>query len=692
MTLASAFPSSDSSIKLAVCTTICLIAHLPLCSGVFLSQSFESCGIFLHDFQPYTREQGDFIHEALEHLHLNQSRPTSLIIKTELSQKEIHPNIFRSMNYDCFFYVHINFGANIFSTIPPFKTDLEGSLYMKALFIILFKGNAEEMLTSDSSKLQLNRQYTIFVISVKRISRYVRHNKKPFVFYATFFFCSFCKHGLLQLNSESNKSILCLKMSSFQNYWAPSLAQHYFRVYYDDDLENEEFCRQQNLLDGYRSKFKCKFYSFILAELIVFASGSNFSVKMYVSNSRYQMEYNKIPQMFHYNHYAELGNYRFWSPIFRIYRYPSIIYCFNVGRVTVAETNMWTKYVPMDIWGLVTLCLLLSSMVYTTTDSSTESVKCIVQNVAMFVNSFLKLIGITLRQSWSHKWILLGFLELMLVALLSLYENSITVNVVVPVVPEPFLKTIELYNNNYTFVVQVLSFREVRENFSDEYNPKNSCRLTDEYDANNHCRVLYINQFTYIHQWLTKYFLEPENNAKYAIVGLFNKHFHLKVVNLVTEKNLTCYEMYTTEHQMYPKAFFFEFTSAIWCSMYKGLSRLQAAGFIRLMEAAQDFRSDLKAFHWTRPLVAKYDRGVNYENLKNNRLQENMITLGNIKPVLCLGLIIIASSSIAFATEVFISLIVPMMRLLQDHARNELEKLFYHLVIKKTEVKAVDYN
>jgi len=105
MFLASAIPLSTRNIKLTACIVIYSIANLNICSTVFLSQTFESCGIFLQDFHPLTSEQRDVFHEVLEHLHLNQTKPTSLIIKTNLSLTKIQPNIFRSMTYDCFLHV-----------------------------------------------------------------------------------------------------------------------------------------------------------------------------------------------------------------------------------------------------------------------------------------------------------------------------------------------------------------------------------------------------------------------------------------------------------------------------------------------------------------------------------------------------------------------------------------------------------
>jgi len=209
-------------------TKLCVfIFNLHFCSGIFLTQTFESCGIFLLDFQPYNRQQGDFIHEALEHLHLNQSRPTSLIIKTKLYQKEIHPEIFRSMKYDCFFYVHINFGKDLFSTIPSFENPFQRPLYTRALFIIFVKGNARKMMTIESSKLQRNRQYTIIVLRLAMNRQYIQYISKLFAFDKIYFFCSFCERGLILLNSLSLTKILSLKLFNFEKNWANSFAEHF---------------------------------------------------------------------------------------------------------------------------------------------------------------------------------------------------------------------------------------------------------------------------------------------------------------------------------------------------------------------------------------------------------------------------------------------------------------------------------
>jgi len=49
-----------------------------------LYPKLETCGIFLQDFEPYSSEQGDLIHELIDHLQLKQTRPQSLIVKNDV--------------------------------------------------------------------------------------------------------------------------------------------------------------------------------------------------------------------------------------------------------------------------------------------------------------------------------------------------------------------------------------------------------------------------------------------------------------------------------------------------------------------------------------------------------------------------------------------------------------------------------
>jgi len=78
--------------------------------------------------------------------------------------------------------------------------------------------------------------------------------------------------------------------------------------------------------------------------------------------------------------------------------------------------------------------------------------------------------------------------------LISVYENSITAGVVVPLVPQPFSNTRDLYNDNYTFVVEQDNFPEI------------SSWLSDEYSTKNHPKVINVENFANIRTWLEGFF------------------------------------------------------------------------------------------------------------------------------------------------------------------------------------------
>jgi len=191
--------------KLVVFIIFCSIFTQSSCTGTFLSQTFETCGIFLQDFQSNTTKQGDVLREIIEHLQLKQKWPRSLIIKNERSSREIHPDIFRSMKYDCLINVHINFGNDLFSTIPPLQNQLHSSLYKKATFLILVRSCPYQMMTNESRISHFDRQYKIFVVRMELTLRHDQSLAKQLTFNEGRFFCSFCLNPLVRLNLSITK-------------------------------------------------------------------------------------------------------------------------------------------------------------------------------------------------------------------------------------------------------------------------------------------------------------------------------------------------------------------------------------------------------------------------------------------------------------------------------------------------------
>jgi len=268
----------------------------------------------------------------------------------------------------------------------------------------------------------------------------------------------------------------------------------------------------------YKKLIHCGYYD-MLARLMVFGSGSNFTLKVYES---WYYDYLHIPILLDQVKSSHFYfHYKYSSPVFHYYQYPCIIYCFNLGKVTIAETNIWMKYVPLNIWGLVGLFILTYAFLITPTRSLTNVVQYILQYTILLLNSYFKLLRIILRQSWGQKWKLLGLLELCFCILTAIYENTITVSVVVPLVPKAFSNTKDLFTNNYTFVVQEYGFESANDWLSSKYNKT---------------RVLGVEHFSYLSTWLEKYFLTKPNEIKLAIVGYLSKHFHFPAVTYLKEK------------------------------------------------------------------------------------------------------------------------------------------------------------
>jgi len=243
--------------KLSVLIISISIWNKSACSTtIFSSETFNNCGFFVADFQSTSNEQGDVIHEIIEQLQFSQRISRSLIIKNKLAQKDIHPTIFRSMKYDCFLYVQINFGKDFFSTIPSFKNPLEIALYQKALFLIIVNSPPQSSFTVKSWFLHFERQYRIFIVRIYLTLGNKHRKRKLFISHEKYFFCAFCKLCLQRINSK-NTNFLFLTLSSFQKSWLRYLSEHYYQLYSRDNLANRNFCRQKNFMYLYEKHIEC---------------------------------------------------------------------------------------------------------------------------------------------------------------------------------------------------------------------------------------------------------------------------------------------------------------------------------------------------------------------------------------------------------------------------------------------------
>jgi len=86
---------------------------------------------------------------------------------------------------------------------------------------------------------------------------------------------------------------------------------------------------------------------------------------------------------------------------------------------------------------------------------------------------------------------------------------------------------------------------------------------------------------------------------------------------------------------------------------------LRAFGFLDLFEDARKFTDSWKALGIAESLAAQYgNTGETYEELVNNKMKENFITIDNIKSILYLIAAVILISGFCLIVEIISSQVV----------------------------------
>jgi len=194
------------------------------------------------------------------------------MIKTDTSQSLIYPDVFRTMTYDWYLYVHINFGENLFSIVPSIESPLQSALCKKGMFLVVVKNDPDDMFESADWKLQLERQYQIFVVWMK-MTQFVSNKltiigKQLFSSYKTYFFCTFGRGVVVWVVATTPKNILALKLLSLKKSWVSWFAVHDFTFNNEVELANEQSCKKLDVIQLYNKQFKkCQYY-LMLARII----------------------------------------------------------------------------------------------------------------------------------------------------------------------------------------------------------------------------------------------------------------------------------------------------------------------------------------------------------------------------------------------------------------------------------------
>jgi len=357
----------------------------------------------------------------------------SLTIQTSNDTEAILPTIFKSMRYDCYLHIHFSFDKGIFSTIPleKCKNQLTNTLYRRGLFFVIITKKPKDLFSEDELYTSYAKEHNVFVLRIKK--------KEINQLAKMYFFCAFCGIPLVRVppNSESFK----LNMKTVMTLWRD--ASHDWVTDSKLTVSKQQKCSSLDILRAYEYDFDCDTRQFENQLLRDFTK-LNFSLRM--------VEYDEtgFPAIEVYFNIHGVQRFIFSTPFFLQYRVPRIVYCINADFKFTVNGRMWIQNISPHVWVLILTLLFATAIVRTVSTAYKNKSK---STWSCFASSVRLVLRFVVRQISCHNCLLLGLLELFFGLLLSAYENSVTVQVLVPASHKPFESTHDLYLNNYTFVI-----------------------------------------------------------------------------------------------------------------------------------------------------------------------------------------------------------------------------------------------
>jgi len=227
-----------------------------------------------------------------------------------------------------------------------------------------------------------------------------------------------------------------------------------------------------------------------------------------------------------------------------------ILYCINEDFKLSLNSRMWIISVAWHVWQVILVLLFAIAVVRSLRQSIFKNehwsyLDCII--------SYLELVfRFVLRQSASHFCLLLGLVELLVGLLLAAYENSVTVEILVPESYKPFGSTKDLFENNYTFVTGTADYPEVGW-LKSQYN-----------NVGNHNKWVIVDA-SFVNQVGDPklYYWKRKDGRKFAVADNFLSDGLYNAIKLSSYKNHECYKMFPPDEAFGPAPSFYVFDSVI---------------------------------------------------------------------------------------------------------------------------------
>jgi len=583
----------------------------------------------------------------IENVQVKQQRLISVLVQNRKAIEiygryfDIAPAIFRSMTYMC--YVHITISGPKFwmGSLPIWtpKGLNEQAVYKRALIIIIVRKHPRKMsyYTIDYEDM-IKMEHRVFMY---RIMLKGDGFHRKIVFSKAYFLCVFCEPGIVYIGDKNVD--LSTDISNFKHRW--KYATHYWQRDFLEKI-SDEVCNERTITSLSSISNKCHAAQAV-TQLIFHSYDKNLTVVIW--------DYRGNPKISYPDTRTDPSDYIHTKPDIETYERPIIMYCDYGGAFLVAQRDMWNKNVSTVVWVALAITILVLAVLSILRDSNSYLGRSLLSILLLYLNNVVQLMRAFIRQGAAHKWILLAFIEIMVNIMLTAYENYITVNVVVPLVPKPYSNTKQIFDNNYYFTLNGKS------KVCTDIFPTPPCEnyvkyradtwLQNEYNTVNHEKVFEISKYEFSHKWIYNLLKKNETGKKHAVVGTSQNGDNFYFVEQTIGKMYSCYKIFPTDKAFNEYPILISFESAISSQLIRKMKVLKASGVLTAIELVTQFNRKIKANAELKRLRSS-GKLLNYKGQDfSNFLTNNLITLQHGTRPCMLGITVIIVSVVIFMLE-----------------------------------------
>jgi len=452
---------------------------------------------------------------------------------------------------------------------------------------------------------------------------------------SVFYYCVFTR-SVFRLKDQNN--VLQTQITDYQREWQEG-ATHTWPYFgnLEGYLSNSFKCSKVSYVNYFHPTVRYCRSKQLIFQLIVTFSKLNISLKV-IPHTIYVVPGLDIVTLGGGDR-GELSHWNFYStPSLKSYEKLGMIYCLDKNVEFLRRGDIWFNILQKIIWFLLILTIFLVAVLNVLCSTLKRRIENVLEEICF---EFWDILRTITRQTINLKDTRFLLLEIIFVILLIVYENYVTLEIVVLKVPKPFSDLKELVNQNYTFVLDKRTLNTASIWLKKEFNTTDDDRRVLEADI----KMQY--------SWIQQYFWKQSNSIfKYAVLDKYAGNTYIDYVTMLSEHLYLCHKLYPSHQAFWAMPDMYAFESPVSEYFRTGLSNLHASGVDLLLKNTNYEFSK----YWARiqnRLEEANDKAMKASRdvEENNRFSNNMLRLKNWVIILCIVCALLIISFIVLFVE-----------------------------------------